>query len=161
VWRPQIPFSGISELEEERGVYTDMDWWTKIRLEVLRGESSKREILRREGIHWETLKKILEYSEPPGYRLREARPKPKIGPYLERIAQIIEEDKTLPKKQRHTAKRIYERIREEGYGGKYTQVKEAVREITRLKEEVYMPLNHDPGEVQVDFGYALAKVSGV
>jgi len=142
-------------------VYTDMDWWTKIRLEVLRGERSKREVLRREGIHWETLKKILEHSEPPGYCLREARPKPKIGPYLERIAQIIEEDKAFPKKQRHTANRIYERIREEGYEGKYTQVKEAVREITRLRQEVYMPLKHDPGEAQVDFGYALAKVSGV
>jgi hypothetical protein len=110
-----------------------MDWWTKIRLEVLRGERSKREILRRERIHWETLKKILEYSEPPGYRLKEPRPKPKIGPYLERIAQIIEEDKALPKKQRHTAKRIYERIREMGYEGKYTQVKEAVRELERVK----------------------------
>jgi hypothetical protein len=42
----------------------------------------------------------------------EARSKPKIGPYLERNAQIIEEDKVLPKKQRHAAKRIYERIRE-------------------------------------------------
>ena len=92
-------------------MYTEMDWWTKIRLEVLRGEKSKREILRREGIHWETLRKILEHSEPPGYRLKEPRPKPKIGPYLERIAQIIEEDKAFPKKQRHTAKRIYERIR--------------------------------------------------
>ena len=88
-------------------MFTDMDWWTKIRLEVLRGERSKREILRREGIHWETLKKILEHSEPPGYRMKRSRPKPKIGPYLERIAQIIEEDKALPKKQRHTAKRIY------------------------------------------------------
>jgi len=102
----------------------------------------------------------LEHTEPPGYRLREARPKPKIGPYLERIAQIIEEDKALPKKQRHTAKRIYERIREEGYEGKYTQVKEAVREIRRLRQEVYMPLKHDPGEAQVDFGYALVKVAG-
>ena len=138
-----------------------MDWWTKIRFEVLRGETSKREILRREGIHWETLKKILEYSEPPGYRREKPCPKPKIGPYLEQIAQIIEDDKTLPKKQRHTAKRIYERIREEGYEGKYTQVKEAVREIKRLKKEVYMPLKHDPGEAQVDFGYALAKVSGI
>ena len=142
-------------------MYTDMEWWTKIRLEVLRGERSKREVLRREGIHWETLKKILNHTEPPGYRHREARRKPKIGPYLERIAQIIEEDKTLPKKQRHTAKRIYERIREEGYEGKYTQVKEAVREIRRLKQEVYMPLSHTPGEAQVDFGYALAKVNGV
>jgi transposase len=137
-----------------------MDWWTKIRLEVLRGETSKREILRREGIHWETLKKILEYSEPPGYRTENPRPKPKIGSYLEQIAQIIEEDKHRPKKQRHTAVRIYHRIKEMGYEGKYTQVKEAVREIRRLKQEVYMPLDHQPGEAQVDFGYALAKVSG-
>jgi transposase len=142
-------------------VYTDMDWWTKIRLEVLRGETSKREILRREGIHWETLKKILEHSEPPGYRIDKPRPRPKIGPYLERIAQIIEQDKALPKKQRHTAKRIYERIKEMGYQGKYTQVKEAVREIKRVNQEVFMPLVHRPGEAQVDFGYVLAKVSGV
>jgi hypothetical protein len=47
-----------------------------------------------------------------------------------------------------------------GYEGKYTQVKGAVREIKRLKKEVYMPLNHKPGEAQVDFGYALSKVSG-
>jgi hypothetical protein len=105
-----------------------MEWWTRIRLEVLRGERSKREVLRREGIHWETLKRILEHSEPPGYRMKQARPKPKIGPYLERIARIMEQDKALPKKQRHTAKRIYERIGEMGYGGKYTQVREVVRE---------------------------------
>ena len=142
-------------------MYTAMDWWTKIRLEVLRREKSKREVLRHEGIHWETLKKILEHPEPPGYRLKEPRPKPKIGPYLERIDQIIEEDKSLPKKQRHTAKRIYERIREMGYGGKYTQVKEAVRELIRVRQEVFMPLIHRPGEAQVDFGYALAKVAGV
>jgi transposase len=137
-----------------------MDWWTKIRLEVLRGERSKREILRREGIHWETLKKILEHSEPPGYRKNQPRPKPKIAPYLERIAQIIKEDKALPRKQRHTAKRIYERIKEMGYLGQYTQVREAVREIKRVKQEVYMPLDHRPGEAQVDFGYALVKVCG-
>jgi transposase len=142
-------------------VYTDMRWWTKIRLEVLRGERSKREILRREGISWETLKKIVKYSEPPGYRIGKARPKVKIGPYLEQIAQIIEEDKELPKKQSHTAMRIYHRIKEMGYEGKYTQVKEMVREIKRLRQEVYMPLIHRPGEAQVDFGYALARVAGV
>ena len=141
-------------------MYTDMEWWTKIRLEVLRGETSKRGILRREGISWETLEKILAHSEPPGYRMTETRAKPKIGPYLERIAQIIQSDKDLPKKQRHTAKRIYERIKEMGYQGKYTQVKEAVRQIKRLKQEVYMPLIHRPGEAQVDFGYALANVGG-
>jgi hypothetical protein len=63
-----------------------MDWWTKIRLEVSREESSKREVLRREGIGWDTLKKILAHPKPPGYCLKEPRSKPKIGPYLERIA---------------------------------------------------------------------------
>ncbi len=98
---------------------TGRDWWTKIRLEVSREESSKREVLRREGMGWDTLKKILRHAEPPGYRLKEPRPKPRIGPFLERIAQIIEEDKAFPEKQRHTAKRIYERLREIGYAGKY------------------------------------------
>lgn len=63
-------------------MYIDMNWWTKIRLEVLRGESSKREVLRREGIHWETLKKILNNSSPPGYQLHQPRPRPKVGPFL-------------------------------------------------------------------------------
>jgi transposase len=147
--------------KEERGVYTDMEWWTRVRLEVSREGKKRREVLRDEGIGWETLKKILTHPEPPGYRLKKPRPKPKIGAYLERIAQILEEDKAFPKKQRHTAKRIYERIREMGYGGKYTQVKEAVRELLRVTQEVFMPLMHRVGEGQVDFGYALAKVSGV
>ena len=142
-------------------MYTDMDWWTKIRLEILRKENSKRGVMRREGIHWNTLKKITTYSEPQGYRLKRPRSKPKIGPYLDQIAQIIESDKSFPKKQRHTAKRIYERIREMGYQGKYTQVREAVCEIRRVNREVFMPLIHRPGEAQVDFGYALAKISGV
>ena len=61
-------------------MFTDMKLWTKIRLEVSRGKTSKREILQREGIHWETLKKMLENSEPPDYRREQPRPKPKIGP---------------------------------------------------------------------------------
>ena len=142
-------------------MYTGMEWWTKIRLEVLRGETSKRAILRRENIHWETLKKILKYPEPPGYRSKKPRQKPKLGAFLERIAQIIEDDKAVSKKQRHTSKRIYERLKAEGYQGGCTQVKEAVREIKRVNREVFMPLVHRPGEAQVDFGFAVAKVAGV
>lgn len=141
-------------------MYRDMEEWTEIRLRVLRGESSKREILRETGMHWRTLEKILRYSEPPGYRLRRERCKPKMGPFLDRIADILESDKQVPKKQRHTAKRIYQRIKEEGYQGKYTQVKEAVSQMKRQSREVFMPLIHRPGEAQVDFGEAVAKVSG-
>lgn len=143
------------------GVYTDMEQWTRIRLALREGKTSKRELMRQEGIHWETLQKIQDHPEPPGYRMDLPRPKPKLGPYLEVIARIIKDDKSVPKKQRHTATRIYHCLKEMGYTGKYTQVKEAVREIKRVSREVYMPLVHRPGEAQVDFGYALAKVSGV
>jgi len=142
-------------------VYREMKNWADIRFQVLREEKSRRSVLRETGMHWTTLKKILEHSEPPGYRLSKARPKPKIGPFLDRIADILESDKQIPKKQRHTAKRIYERIKGEGYEGKYTQVKEAVSRIRRHTREVFMPLIHRPGEAQVDFGEALVKVSGV
>jgi len=142
-------------------VYTDMEQWKSIRMQVLRGEVSKREMIKRTGMHWSTLEKILRHSQPPGYRMKENRPKPKLGPYLDRISQILESDKEVPKKQRHTAKRIYERLVEEGYQGKYTVVKDAVREMKQRGREVFMPLVHHPGEAQVDFGYALAKLSGV
>jgi transposase len=99
--------------------------------------------------------------EPPGYRIQRPRHRPKIDPFLERIAEIIDTDKSLPKKQRHTANRIYERLKEEDYQGGYTQVKDSVRKIRRVKREIFMPLINRPGEAQVDFGFALAKMAGV
>ena len=74
--------------------------------------------------------------------------------------QILEDDRRVPRKQRHTAKRIFERIQQEGYTGGYTQVKEAVRELKQKGREVFVPLIHRPGEAQVDFGFALVNVNG-
>ena len=61
-------------------MYRIMEDWTDIRERVASGKVSKRAILRETGMHWKTLKKILTHSEPPGYRLRQARPKQKLGP---------------------------------------------------------------------------------
>jgi transposase len=138
-----------------------MDWWARIRRRVLVEGVSKREILRETGIHWTTLEKILTHSAPPGYRAKRPRPRPKLGPYLDRIGQIIEADQGMPRKQRHTAKRIFERLQEEGYTGGYTQVKAAVREIKQRQREVFVPLEHRPGEAQMDVGQALIKQDGV
>lgn len=138
-------------------MYTDMQMWTAIRRRVLVEGVSKRQILRETGMHWSTLEKILTFSEPPGYRLKRSRSQPKIGSYLDRIRQIIRDDQQFPRKQRHTARRIFECLRAEGYTGGETQVKKAVREIKRKNREVFVPLVHRPGEAQVDFGYALVK----
>ncbi|MHC4505046.1 MAG: IS21 family transposase [Planctomycetota bacterium] len=138
-----------------------MEKWVEIRRDVLVGGKSKRQVQRETGLAWKTLEKILTHSSPPGYRRTRPYPKPKLGPYLDRIARIIEADRDVPRKQRHTAKRIYERIRDEGYQGRYTQVKAAVRAIKRTKREVFFPLVHRPGEAQVDLGEALVKEAGV
>src|SRR3954454_4931570 len=137
-----------------------MQLWADIRRRVLVENVSKRQVLRETGMHWRTLEKILANPEPPGYRAKAPRGRPKLGPFLDRISKILEEDKDCPRKQRHTAKRIFDRIAVEGYQGGYTAVKEAVRDHKRTRSEVLIPLIHRPGEAQVDFGYALAKVAG-
>lgn len=111
-----------------------MEQWTKIRLRIREGEK-KSKILEETGMHWSTLEKILAHSEPPGYQMQVPRPKTKLGPYVNRIQEILESDRDLPKKQRHTAKRIFERLKEEGYQGGYTVVKGAVRHIKKRKQE--------------------------
>jgi len=137
-----------------------MDDWSEIRRRVLVEGVSRRQILRETKMHWRTLQKILAHSEPPGYRQETPRVKRKLGDYLVRIEQILKEDQGMPRKQRHTAKRIWERLRAEGFTGGYTVVKEAVRGLTQKNQEVFVPLVHPPGEAQVDFGHALAKVNG-
>ena len=111
-------------------MYRDMEQWSEIRRRVLVEGVPKRQILRETGMHWTTLEKILAHSAPPGYRLKVTRPQPKIGPYRDRIVQILEADKTLPKRQRHTAKRIFERIREIGMmravGAKRRQIRRMI-----------------------------------
>ena len=141
-------------------MYRNMNDWTEIRRRVLVEGVSRRQILRETGMHRQTLKKILEHSEPPGYRQQQPRPRKKLGAFLERIKQILKDDQAMPRKQRHTAKRIWERLREDGFTGGYTVVKDAVRELTQKTQEVFVPLLHRPGEAQVDFGHALANVNG-
>ena len=78
------------------------------------------------------------------------------------INQILEEDKSRIKKQRHTARRIYERLRDEhGFTGGITIVTDYVRERRRRTREVFVPLSHAPGHAQVDFGEALGEIGGV
>lgn len=93
-------------------------------------------------MHWLTLKKVLAHSEPPGYRQSQRRRKTKLGEFLKRIEEILKEDQAMPRKQRHTAKRIWERLREEGFTGGYTVVKDAVRDLTKQNQEVFVPLVH-------------------
>ena len=93
---------------------------------------------------------MLKYSVPPGYQRDRPPSRSKLDPYKGVIDQILEEDQGVPKKQRHTAKRIYERLRDEhGFPGKYTIVKDYVRERRRRTREMFVPLSHSSGTCPV------------
>ncbi len=98
-------------------MYTEMEQWIAIRKRVRIQKEKKSKILEETGMHWKTLEKILTHPEPPGYRMKQARLKPVLGPYLSRIHEILKSDRdpTIPRKQKHTAQRIFERIKKEGY----------------------------------------------
>jgi transposase len=88
--------------------------------------------------------------------------RPKRDPFTGIIDGILAADEARPRKQRHTAQRIFERLRDEhGYIGGITIVKDYVRAHRLRHREVFVPLRHDPGHAQVDFGEALAEIAGV
>ncbi len=139
-----------------------MEKWKEIRQQVLVKGLSKRAACEKYRLGWRTLAKILAHAEPPGYRQRQVRPKRVLAAVLPIIHEILEADRTAPKKQRHTAKRIFERLKAEyGYRGGKTVVEDAVRAWRQTHQEVFLPLVHPPGEAQVDFGEATIRQGGV
>ena len=137
-----------------------MEQWVEIRRRVLNGEMSMRGACIEYKVHWDTLKKILTHSEPPGYRLRVSRGS-KLAPYMPVIQEILEHDKSVHHKQRHSAKRIFDRlVKEHGYTGGITTVRSAVRKLKQGSREVFLPLSKPPGCAQVDFGFADVVIEG-
>jgi transposase len=123
---------------------------------------SQRAVAREFGLSRETVRKMLQYAVPPGYQRQQPIKRPKLGPWLGVINAILEDDKQRPSKQRHTAKRIFERLREEhSFTGGYTIVKDYVRSAELHSREMFIPLTHAPGEAQADFGEALVVIAGV
>ncbi len=138
-----------------------MEIYGRIRRAVLVEGRSQRSVAREFGLARVTVRKMLGYSIPPGYRRKEPPKRPKLGPWLGVIDAILEEDKTKPAKQRHTAKRIFDRLRaEHAFTGGYTIVKDYVRAATLRQREMFVPLTHAAGTAQADFGEALVIVGG-
>jgi transposase len=102
-------------------------YW-RVRRAVLVEGQSRRSVAREFGISRKTVDKMLRYSVPPGYQRQQPARRPKLGPWVGVIDAILTEDKTRPAKQRHTAKRIFEQLKEEyGFSGGYTILKDYVR----------------------------------
>ncbi len=161
MYRPLPSISSKSCLWVVGWMY-QVDVYLRIRRAVMVDGMSIREVSRVFGLHRDTVRKILAYSAPPGYRRQTPPRRPKLEPFTAVIDQILVDDLKRPRKQRHTAQRIFQRLRDEhGFGGQYTIVKDYVREHRRRSQEMFVPLSHPPGHAQCDFGEALVIIGGV
>ena len=139
-----------------------MELYLKVRQAHFQDGLSGRQIARDFGSSRDSVSKMLTYSEPPGYWRTAAIKRPKLDEYTDQIEHWLSEDKGRPRKQRHTAKRIFERLRDEcGFDGGYTIVKDYVRSKKRGSREMFVPLGHTPGHAQADFGEALVVIGGI
>jgi hypothetical protein len=103
---------------------------------------------------------MLQYAVPPGYQRQQPIKRPKLGPWLGVIDAILNDDKQRPARQRHTAKRIFDRLKDEHqFTGGYTIVKDYVRSATLRGQEMFVPLTHPPAEAQADFGEAVVVIA--
>ncbi len=126
-----------------------VDLYGRVRHAVLIDGMSRREAARIFGIDTRTVTKMLMFSVPPGYRRKKQPARPKLDPFTGIIDQILETDKQVHKKQRHTSKRIFERLRDEyGFEGAITIVSDYICAARRRSAEMFVPLFHPPGHAQ-------------
>ena len=139
-----------------------VELYARVRHAVLIEGISDRAAAERFGINPRTVAKMLKFSVPPGYVRQKAIVRPKLDAFIGIIDAILATDKDRPKKQRHTSKRIFERLRDEhGFAGKITIVKDYVARCRQRSQEMFVPLDHPAGHAQVDFGEAIGVIGGV
>jgi transposase len=123
---------------------------------------SIRRISRQLDLARQTVRKAVVSPEPPRYRLSRPRPCPIMGPYGEVIRRWLAQDAHAPPKQRHTGKRIYDRlVSEYGFAGAESSVRRVVARLRPKQPEVFIPLGAAFGQqAQVDWGQAQVCIAG-
>jgi hypothetical protein len=139
-----------------------VELYARVRHAVLIEGISERAAADRFGINARTVSKMLKFSVPPGYVRRKPPFRPKLDESTGVIDEILATDRDRPKKQRHTSKQIFERLRDEHrFTGKITIVKDYVAGWCQRTQEMFVPLVHPPGHAQADYGEAIGVIGGV
>jgi len=157
------PGIGLYWDREEAGRMLTVDDYYRIRYLHHQKGMSQREIAAQLGHTWRSVKKALKRSAPPGYQRKKPVPHPVLQVYMTLIDAWLKDDQSRPKKQRHTAKRIYDRLVEEhNFTGSLSAVQRYVAHKKSTSGEVFYPLEFEPGEeAQVDWGEGWIEKNGL
>lgn len=135
----------------------------KMRWAYFREGVSIREIGRTLHHSRRVIRRAIESADPGEYRLVQERPAPVLGPWKEKIDALWDESQKMPRKQRYTARKIYQELEKQGYTGSEVTVSRYVGHKRRVSQakQVFLPLEFDPGEdAQADWGEAVVEMAG-
>jgi transposase len=148
-------------------VRSRVELFEQIRRDRDREGLSIRALAERHGVHRRTVRQALASPLPPERKRPEGRPAPALGVYRAVIDEWLAADLVAPRKQRHTARRVWRRLVDEhGATVSERQVSRYVRErrlaLGGLVEEAFVPLVHEPGrEAEVDWAEAAVVIAGI
>lgn len=137
--------------------------YARIRYAYYIEKKSMKEIERKWGHSYWTIRKALDTPEPVPYQRQKAREAPVLGAYKAAMDEMLAENERLPRKQRYTSRKIYETIQKQGYTGAESSVRRYVGRVRKASRRpaVFLPLAFDPGQdAQVDWGEAQVVMAG-
>lgn len=126
-------------------------------------EKSMRQIASEMRHSYWTIRSAVADASEQRYTLRVAKRAPVLGPYKAQVETLLVESEQQPRKQRYTSHKIYELLRQAGYGGSESSVRHYVSQQRKGRKgpAIYLPLSFEPGkDAQVDFGEALVILAG-
>ena len=144
-----------------------VELFEKIRRDRRLDDVSIRELADRHGVHRRTVRQALDDAVPPPRKVYPARPRPAIDGWVAVIDAWLIADEDAPRKQRHTARRIWQRLVAEHQAtlSEVTVSRYVARrrvELGLLTHEVSIPQTHLAGaEAEVDFGEFYSMIAGL
>jgi transposase len=145
---------------------TGVETIARIRFEHFQNGKGIKRIARDLGVARDTVRKVLRSGLTEFSYKRAVQPQPRLGPWVEALAEILETEAKVPRRERRSTQRLFEELRGRGYDGAHDSVHRFVKawrqERARAPAQAFIPLSFDPGEAyQFDWSHEAIELAGL